>query len=202
MPEAVVGWCARCWALWAGIGGGNFYIWEGIIYYTPIWDVLAPEGKQEGALNRLGTRSRSPAFLIRKAVPVGLPQAHFCCWARWARFLMAKDFYYGIYSVFKYNLLLYKCLGTREWVDGVGWVWMTLSKLGRCSPLGLSGLGFPPGLGFSIVDTMNIHPLFKPFSNIQLSFASWLWYHICITSINKYIYCPQGGTTPPWVVCN
>jgi hypothetical protein len=20
--------------------------------------------------------------------------------------------------------------------------------------------------------------------------------------INKHIYCPQGGTTPPWVVCN
>jgi hypothetical protein len=46
-----------------------------MIYYTPIWDVLAPEEEQEGALNHLRMRSRSPAFLIGKAVPVGLPQA-------------------------------------------------------------------------------------------------------------------------------
>jgi hypothetical protein len=116
MPEAVVGWCARCWA----IGGGNFYIWEGIIYYTPIWDVLAPEGKQEGALNRLGTRSRSPAFLIRKAVPVGLPQAHFCCWARWARFFIVNFLYYGRYSVFTYIPPFSVPQGRREWMDGCG----------------------------------------------------------------------------------
>jgi hypothetical protein len=91
MPEAVVGWCARCWARWGGIGGGKFYIWERMIYYTPIWDVLAPEEKREGALNRLRTRSRSPAFLIKQAVPVGLPQAQFCCWARWARIFLAKN---------------------------------------------------------------------------------------------------------------
>ena len=28
-------------------------------------------------------------------------------------------------------------------MDGVGWVWMTTSQLGRCSQLGLLGLGFP-----------------------------------------------------------
>jgi hypothetical protein len=77
MPEAVVGWCARCWARWGGIRGGNFYIWEGMIYYTPIWDVLAPQGGREQALNRLTTRTRSPAFLIGKAVPAGLPQLIF-----------------------------------------------------------------------------------------------------------------------------
>ena len=46
-------------------------------YYTPIWDVLAPEGEQEGVLNRFTTRPRSLAFLIRNAVPVGLPQPIF-----------------------------------------------------------------------------------------------------------------------------
>jgi hypothetical protein len=155
--------------------------------FTPIWDVLAPEGKQEGALNCLATRSRSPAFLIRQAVPVGLPQAHFCCWARWARFFMVKKLYYGRYSVFTYNLPLYKCLGRREWVNGVGWVWMTLSKLGKCSPLGLSGLGFPPGLaelGFFMVDTMNIYPL-----NLSQIFNCHCFMarvpHMDHTSINK-----------------
>jgi len=39
---------------------------------TPIWDVLAPQGVQERALNRLTTRPRSPAFPIRQVVPVGL----------------------------------------------------------------------------------------------------------------------------------
>jgi len=32
MPETVVGWCARCWARWGGIGGEIFHIWEGMIY--------------------------------------------------------------------------------------------------------------------------------------------------------------------------
>jgi len=39
---------------------------------TPIWDVLAPQGEQERALNHLTTRPRSPAFQIRQVVPVGL----------------------------------------------------------------------------------------------------------------------------------
>ena len=33
---------------------------------TPIWDVLAPQGEQERALNRLSMRSRSPYFQIRQ----------------------------------------------------------------------------------------------------------------------------------------
>ena len=49
MPETVVRWCARCWAHWGGIEGGKFYIWEGIIYYTLIWDVLVPAGERVGA---------------------------------------------------------------------------------------------------------------------------------------------------------
>jgi hypothetical protein len=85
MPEAVVGWRARCWARWGRIGGGIFYIWDRMIYYTPIWDVLAPQGQQERALNHLRTCSRCPAFQIRQVVPVGLARDQFRCWARWAR---------------------------------------------------------------------------------------------------------------------
>jgi hypothetical protein len=48
-----------------------------MIYYTPIWDVLAPQGKQERVPNHLRMCSRSPAFLIRQVVPVGLPQLGF-----------------------------------------------------------------------------------------------------------------------------
>jgi hypothetical protein len=77
MPEAVVGWCACCWARWGGIRGGNFYIWEGMIYYTPIWDVLAPQGEQERALNHLKMSSRSPVFQIRQSVLLGLAWAQF-----------------------------------------------------------------------------------------------------------------------------
>jgi hypothetical protein len=55
---------------------------------TPIWDVLAPQGKQKRALDCFGTCSRSPAFPIRQVVPVGLARAWFCCWARWARLFM------------------------------------------------------------------------------------------------------------------
>jgi hypothetical protein len=208
MPEVVVGWCARCWARWGGIGGGKFYIGEGMTYYTPIWDVLAPEGEQEAALNRLRTRSRSLAFLIRQAVPVGLPQAHFYCWARWARFLMVKNLYYGRYSVFTYNLPIYECLDRREWVDGVGWVWMTLSKLGRCSCLGLPGLGFPLGLvgGRFFYSRYSEYISIKPFSDLQLSFTCLCFMggvpHTHHTLINKYVYCLQGGVVPPWTVCN
>ena len=74
MPEVVVGWCTHCWACWGGIRGGIFYIWEGIIYNTPIWDVLMPEGEQEEAGEHLSMHSRCPAFPIRQAVPVGLSQ--------------------------------------------------------------------------------------------------------------------------------
>jgi hypothetical protein len=75
MPEAVVGCCAHCRARWGGIGGGKFYICKGMIYCIPIWDVLAPQGEQERALNRSTMRPRSLAFPIRKAVPVGLAHA-------------------------------------------------------------------------------------------------------------------------------
>jgi hypothetical protein len=110
-------WClggfARCLAHWGGILG-----WE-ILYLgverlvTPIWDVLAPQGEQERALKHLSMRSRSPAFQIGQVVPVGIAWARFYSWARWARFCTVKILSYGRYSVFTYNVLFYKFLGTR-----------------------------------------------------------------------------------------
>jgi hypothetical protein len=41
------------------------------MYCTPIWDVLAPKGEQVGVGEHLTMRSRSPAFPIGQAVPVG-----------------------------------------------------------------------------------------------------------------------------------
>jgi len=109
---------------------GGIFRWE-ISYLgvagldTPIWDVLAPQGVQERALNHLTTCPRSPAFPIRQAVPVGLAQARFCSWARWARFFILKFLYLSIYSVFKHITAFSMHPGKREWVDGDGWVWMS-----------------------------------------------------------------------------
>jgi hypothetical protein len=71
MPEAVVGWCARCWARWGGIGGGNFYIWEGIVYYMPIWDVLAPQGQRVGAGEHVATRPSCPVSQLGRRCQLG-----------------------------------------------------------------------------------------------------------------------------------
>ena len=60
----------------------------------PLWDVLAPEGKQEGVLNHLRMGSISPGFPIRQAVPLELPQALDHCWACWARIFIRKNVYY------------------------------------------------------------------------------------------------------------
>jgi len=56
---------------------------------------------------------------------------------------------YSRYNVFTYNLIFYVGLGRREWMDGVGWVQMTTSELGRCSQLGLGFAFGLIGLGFS-----------------------------------------------------
>jgi len=60
-------------------------------------------------------------------VPVGLAQAQFCSWARWAWFFIEKKVYCGKYSIFTYNIVFSKCLGRQEWMDGIGLVWMTPS---------------------------------------------------------------------------
>jgi hypothetical protein len=114
------------------------------MYNIPIWDVLAPEGTQEGAGEHLTMGTRSRTIPIRQVVPVGLLWARFCSWACWAPFFIRKTVYYSRHSVFTYNILFYKCLRTQYWVDGVAWVWMPLSQLGKQLPL--LGLGFGTGL--------------------------------------------------------
>ena len=44
----------------------------------------------------------------------------------------SENKYLSRYNVVTYNLILYIGLGSHEWVDGMGWVQMTTSKLGRC----------------------------------------------------------------------
>jgi hypothetical protein len=79
---------------------------------------------------------------LQAVVPLGLARARICCWAR---FFIEKNVYCSKYSIFTYILLFSKCLGRREWMDGVGSLWMTPSQLGKRSRL---GLGFGAGLGF------------------------------------------------------
>ena len=61
----------------------------------------------------------------------------------------SKNKYLSRYITFTYNLILYIGLGIQEWMDGIRWVRMTTSELGRCFQLGLGfaaglvGLGFP-----------------------------------------------------------
>src|SRR6266567_3170952 len=100
MPNVVVRCCACSWARWAALWGGKFYIWEGIIYCQPIWDVFAPQRERGRAGEEMTMRFRSPSFPIRQAVPVGLVLARFCCWACWAQFFRKKKRYYISYYTF------------------------------------------------------------------------------------------------------
>jgi hypothetical protein len=43
----------------------------------------------------------------------------------------SKNTYLSRYITFTSNLILYIGLDGREWVDGMGWVQMTTSELGR-----------------------------------------------------------------------
>ena len=140
---------------------------------SPIWDVLAPQREREEAGERLwgdillGILPIRDSFPIRQAVPVGL-SAWFCSWARWAWFLMQKKRYYSSYHIFTYTVLFCKPLGWRERMDGIGWVWMSLSQLGRYSSMGLLGMSLDAGLvrfGFSqlktcqLLVTMSLHTI-------------------------------------------
>ena len=66
-------------------------------------------------------------FPIRQAVPDGLARAWFCSWARWAPFFMKKNTYYKKYNTFVSILPFFSSQRREEWMDGVGWVWMTPS---------------------------------------------------------------------------
>ena len=126
--------------------GGN---WGREIWYLGRNDMLhthlgyfGASGRAGGGGRAMGNASQMSGFPIRQAVPVGL-WAQFCSWACWVWFFTVNNVYYGRYNVFTCNLLFYKYLDRQDWVDGIGWAWMTTSKLGK---LGLLGLGFPPGV--------------------------------------------------------
>jgi hypothetical protein len=72
MPDVAGGWLRSLLRTLGGIFGREISYLGVAGLDTPIWDVLAPQGVQERALNRLTTGSRSPAFPIRQAVPAGL----------------------------------------------------------------------------------------------------------------------------------
>ena len=98
MPDVAVGWL-RSLLRTLGENLGRAILHLGVAgLITPIWDVLAPEGEQEEALNRLRTGSISPCFPIRQAVPLGLPQALDRYWAHWARFFIAEKLYISTYN--------------------------------------------------------------------------------------------------------
>ena len=111
MLDVAVGWLCSL----LGTLGGNFG-WD-ILYLgvaglnTPIWDVLAPEGEQEEALNCLRMGSISLSFSIRQAVPLGLAQAWF---------FIEKQMYYSRYNTYISILHIYN--SSRRWarVDGFG----------------------------------------------------------------------------------
>ena len=119
MPEVVVGWCARRWARWDGIGGGKFYIWEGIIYHTPIWDVLAPAGERVEAGEDLQRVPEVWLSQLGRWCQMDTTWPQFCSWARCARFLTEKKVYCNICRIYTYYLPIFRCVGRREGLDGV-----------------------------------------------------------------------------------
>jgi len=106
------------------VGGRKLYILGVAGYDTPIWDVLAPEGEREEAAEHIYGPILINFFPIRQAVPVGLAQARFCSWARWAQFFIEKNVYYSKYSIFMSVLPFFSGQGREEWMDGIGRVWM------------------------------------------------------------------------------
>jgi hypothetical protein len=127
MPDVAVGWLRSLLGAFRGDFGRDILYLGVSGLDTPIWDVLAPEGEQEEAPNRSRTDSISPGFPIRQAVPLGLARARFCCWARWARFFMGEKKDYRKYNTFVFIVPFFSSQGREEWMDGVGWVWMTPS---------------------------------------------------------------------------
>ena len=170
--------CFYCWAHWAGWGailGGKFYILGVVGYNIPIWDVLALEGEREEAGERFHGAKLINSFPIRQAVPVGLAWARFCCWARWDRIFIEKNVYCSTYSIFIYNILFYQCLSRREWMDGVGSVWMTTSQLGKRSQLGFGFWYWAHWARFFIKTIVNYNRYINFFSSREVGMGQWLW---------------------------
>jgi len=99
--------------------GVKLYILGVMGYDKPIWDVLALQGEQEEAGERLHSAKFENYVPIRQVVPVGLAWAWFCSWACCARFFIEKNLYIARYSVFTCNITFYIQRRRGERVDGL-----------------------------------------------------------------------------------
>jgi hypothetical protein len=72
MPDVAGGGLHSLLGALGGISGGKLYILGVAGLDTPIWDVLAPEGKREEAEGCLRMGSRSPASQLGKRYQPGL----------------------------------------------------------------------------------------------------------------------------------
>jgi hypothetical protein len=100
-----------------GNWGRKLYISRVAGYNTPIWDVLALQGEQEEAGEHLYSAKLINSFPIRQAVPDGLAQASFCCWAQ---FFIVKKVYISRYNTLISILPFSGSKGSQEWVDAFG----------------------------------------------------------------------------------
>jgi len=124
------GGCARCWVRW---GREIVYSGGSRVCYTHLGCFGAQGGTGGGC--RAYIRSHINQFLsqLGKRCQVDLLRLSFCSWARCAWFFIEKKAYCSKYSTFIYNLVFFKYMGRREWMDGIGSVWMMTSQLGKHS---------------------------------------------------------------------
>ena len=135
-------------------GGEKIYLGRGelIIFITSI---CAPQRGRDG-MDCIGVGWMTQS-INRSGHQLGACSRLNGCWAHWAQYLMANKGYYIGYSVFTCNIMFYICLCRRECLDGVGWVWMTTSKLGRYFQLGLGFAVGLAGLGNRCITVNEIH---------------------------------------------
>jgi hypothetical protein len=120
MPDVVLGWFCLLLRMLGGIFEQEISYLGAAGLVTPIWHVLAPQGKQEWVLNHLTTCSRSLCFKIRQAVPVGLAQAWDHCCGHWAWLFACKILYNSSYNIITSITPFFVGEGEQEWVDGCG----------------------------------------------------------------------------------
>jgi hypothetical protein len=124
-------------SLLGAIGGGFGWGRGTYINRIPIWDVFAGAGGRGGVGERLRTCSRSRAFQIRQAVPVGLG---FSFWAHLWAVLVGVKMYLGLITLIETYSTFYMAIGGREGVDAVGQLWMTWSINRTSHQLGACGI--------------------------------------------------------------